>query len=297
MLYALTRLPVPHRAPARHGRTRPAESDCTSEAAGPPSDVAEETAAPRTSIATRHQRRARPAGLFNLRTDCRRPGPTVTIDTARQWRGKPRTAVAPLAWTVRRGVPWPRSAHFRQQRWPAERWALKLAYPGSGRLNLPCSWIRQGDRPRSRADYGCPSMSQSEQNSGDTMKRFTIAVLALAILAAVWVYHRDHAAFNVTPVTTTITVPGFHITFAPPPPGAAPALTAEQAWQKWARRGPPYTGPPVRLGLFSRPGAGPLALPAVLNQLAYGYWFYCASPSPPCTNWVFLNANTGAPIG
>ena len=88
---------------------------------------------------------------------------------------------------------------------------------------------------------------RSEQNGGDTMKRVTIAVLALAVLVAVWVYHRDHAGLQATPacelaagtscdVTRTITIPGTEgrdITLAPPPPGAAPAMTALQAWQKF----------------------------------------------------------------
>lgn len=162
---------------------------------------------------------------------------------------------------------------------------------------------------------------RSEQNGGDTMKRVTIAVLALAVLVAVWVYHRDHAGLQATPacelaagtscdVTRTITIPGTEgrdITLAPPPPGAAPAMTALQAWQKLSQSDGSISAT-VHLGLFSYPRAGP---PPVLNQpappfsqnrLAYGYyWSACVPPganlpAAECWNWYFIDANTGALI-
>ena len=153
------------------------------------------------------------------------------------------------------------------------------------------------------------------------MKRVTIAVLALAVLVAVWVYHRDHAGLQATPacelaagtscdVTRTITIPGTEgrdITLAPPPPGAAPAMTALQAWQKLSQSDGSISAT-VHLGLFSYPRAGP---PPVLNQpappfsqnrLAYGYyWSACVPPganlpAAECWNWYFIDANTGALI-
>jgi len=118
----------------------------------------------------------------------------------------------------------------------------------------------------------------------------------------------------VTPVSTTITVdPGINETFAPPPADAAPAMTAEQAWTKMDNRsiGP---GTTVQLGLLTVP-VGPDCgaecennnivqggmVYSALNQLAYGYsWSTCPAgstlPAIQCTDWIFLDANTGQMI-
>jgi hypothetical protein len=123
------------------------------------------------------------------------------------------------------------------------------------------------------------------------MKRSIIAVVALAVLVAVWVYHRAQAGPHATPVTTTITIPGTDDTWAPPPPGAAAAMTPEQAWLKQYSVG--LHGETVQLGLITSPFSQ--------NQLAYGYyWSDCGAginnPPNKCWNWDFLDANTGAVI-
>lgn len=113
-------------------------------------------------------------------------------------------------------------------------------------------------------------------------------------------------------------------TFAPAPPSAAPALTAEQAWRQYAElaRSSVTTIPSdvtARLGLFTLP-VGPAFLPGTsrlpkshgeaytaLNQLAYGYsWHSCPAyvggpgmrppPRTPCIEWLFLDAGTGQQI-
>ncbi len=113
-------------------------------------------------------------------------------------------------------------------------------------------------------------------------------------------------------------------TFAPAPRSAAPALTAQQAWLRYAHHvGSKVTTIPshttVRLGLYTQP-AGPAFLPGTsrlpkshgeayiaLNQLAYGYsWHSCPlyvggpgmlpPPPTPCIEWLFLDANTGQMI-
>ena len=111
-------------------------------------------------------------------------------------------------------------------------------------------------------------------------------------------------------------------TFAPAPSSATPALTAYQAWLRFARHvGSHRTSMPpgvtARLGLFTM-AAGPAALAGTsrqpkshgeayiaLNQLAYGYSSHSCPlylgrmpgmpppPPTPCIEWLFLNANTG----
>jgi hypothetical protein len=130
-----------------------------------------------------------------------------------------------------------------------------------------------------------------------------------------------HAATNaVTPATITIN-PSLGEIFAPAPPAAAPALTADQAWQHYATQlNSTITAIPsdvtVQLGLYTQP-AGPADSPGAaglptsngtayvaLNQLAYGYsWHSCPPsqgmaplPASPCTEWLFLDASTGQQI-
>jgi hypothetical protein len=123
-------------------------------------------------------------------------------------------------------------------------------------------------------------------------------------------------------VRTTITIDAdYGATFAPPPVNAAPALTAQQAWAQFIQQasGSSNTAIPstvtVQLGLFTLP-IGPdcgttcsgdpvqngIAYTA-LNQLAYGYSSpgdtcvrgNSANPLPDvkCTDWLFVDANTG----
>jgi hypothetical protein len=121
----------------------------------------------------------------------------------------------------------------------------------------------------------------------------------------------------------TITIdPQTGMTFAPAPSSAAPALTAQQAWKRYARsaHSPRTTIPSwvtARLGLLTIP-VGPADAPftdklrkshgeaySALNKLAYGY----SSPSacltlapvvlPPnarCIEWTFVSASTGSMI-
>jgi hypothetical protein len=131
----------------------------------------------------------------------------------------------------------------------------------------------------------------------------------------------NHAgATRATPVSATITVsPGLNETFAPPPADAAPAMTAEQAWANWeTNAGATNTSIPsnttVQLGLFTLP-VGPDCgfecengnivqggmVYSALNQLAYGYSSsICPAgsslPATQCTEWIFLDANTGEMI-
>jgi hypothetical protein len=126
-------------------------------------------------------------------------------------------------------------------------------------------------------------------------------------------------------VRTTITITinrDYGATFAPPPVNvSAPALTAQQAWAQFIQQasGSSNTAIPsdvtVQLGLFTLPigpdcGATCSGDPVqngiaytALNQLAYGYSSpgdtcvrgNSANPLPDvkCTDWVFVDANTG----
>jgi len=117
-----------------------------------------------------------------------------------------------------------------------------------------------------------------------------------------------------------------------PTPARHPALTASQAWARFAQLGnnrmPKAIPSRVRphLGLFTLP-VGPADAPGAstltekngkaytaLDELTWGYsWHECApvmppvpppgstaapapSPSDHCTEWLFLNANSGAQI-
>jgi hypothetical protein len=120
-------------------------------------------------------------------------------------------------------------------------------------------------------------------------------------------------------VSTTIVVDTANgATLGPPPANVSPALTAEQAWADCGNAcgttiPPGYT---AQLGLLTEP-AGPASAPGtaneqkvngvayvVLNELAYGYSatvscppstnpFVTNSPGASCTDWVFVDANTG----
>jgi DnaJ domain len=130
-------------------------------------------------------------------------------------------------------------------------------------------------------------------------------VFALAVLvAARAVTHRTHAGLHATPVTTTKTIRVMNATWAPPPQGAAPAMTAKQAWLTWSHGEP--IRPTVQLGLITQPigrshcGSKCDGIPEQ-NELAYGYyWTSCLPgaklPATKCWNWLFLDANTGAVI-
>ena len=142
-------------------------------------------------------------------------------------------------------------------------------------------------------------------------------VLAAAVLA-VWTGIGHAQAIGATPVSATITVNSLD-TFAPPPADAAPAMTAQQAWAQWENNaGNSNTSIPsdttVQLGLLSvlaGPDCGAECengniaqdgmVYSALNQLAYGYsWSTCSAgstlPASQCTEWIFLDANTGQMI-
>jgi DnaJ-like protein len=76
-------------------------------------------------------------------------------------------------------------------------------------------------------------------------------VLALGVLVAARVVIRRANSLHATPVTTTITIPLTDDTWAPPSPGAAPAMTAMQAWLTWSHGAPIH--PTVQLGLITQP--------------------------------------------
>jgi len=123
-------------------------------------------------------------------------------------------------------------------------------------------------------------------------------------------------------VQTTITLNDYGATFAPPPPNASPPLTVQQAWAQFIQSSTVGSGgtaipsgTTAQLGLFTLP-VGPAAdcggcsklivqngtAYSALNQLAYGYsdQSTCVSgndihplPPSPCTQWWFIDANTG----
>ena len=110
-------------------------------------------------------------------------------------------------------------------------------------------------------------------------------------------------------------------TFAPAPPSADPALSAGQAWRRYAEQVESAVAAiphrvTARLGLLTWP-VGPADAPGAsrliiaqgeayssLNQLVYGYtWLSCPPyvgglgmrppPPTPCIAWLFLDADTG----
>jgi hypothetical protein len=171
--------------------------------------------------------------------------------------------------------------------------ATYSAYPG----RQPPSFSYDWQRPPAVRAYRPRPLFQAVA--------LTCVVVALAVLVAARVVtHRSHAGLHATPVTTTKTIRVINATWAPPPPGAAAAMTAKQAWLTWSHGEP--IRPTVQLGLITQPigpsHCGPKCdgLP-VQNELAYGYhWTSCLPgaklPATKCWNWLFLDANTGAVI-
>jgi hypothetical protein len=124
-------------------------------------------------------------------------------------------------------------------------------------------------------------------------------------------------------VRTTITIsPLYGATFAPPPADASPPLTAQQAWAQFIQSSTSGSGGTAipstvtaQLGLFTLaigrdcgatcsgdPVQNGIAYRS-LNQLAYGYSSpggtcggtssFDPAPAIPCTDWLFIDANTG----
>jgi hypothetical protein len=166
------------------------------------------------------------------------------------------------------------------------------------------------------SDAAASGHQRAARPGGNTAKVVAIGVVAVAILVAAWVFTHRVSSVRSTPVTTTITIPIINATWAPPPAGAAPAMTAEQAWLKWSHQGKwahgGFVGMTVQLGLITQ-SMGPrsrcgfvcdglrvrngIAYRA-LNELAYGfYWANCPPgsnrPARQCWSWTFVNANTG----
>ena len=138
-----------------------------------------------------------------------------------------------------------------------------------------------------------------------------LAVLAAGVLA-VWMSVSHARAIEAIAVTRSIRINGTENVFAPPPPGAMPAMTAGQAWaassvgQPDKEIGPGIT---VHLGLLTSP-IGPycgvecngwivengIAYRA-LHQLAYAYsWQAFPHRHLNARNWIFVDANTGQMI-
>ena len=132
-------------------------------------------------------------------------------------------------------------------------------------------------------------------------------------------------AVTASAVQTTITInPDNGETFAPPPVKASPPLTEQQAWAQFIQHSTDGAGGTAipsdvtaQLGLFTLPVVpssecdndcsnliiqNGMAYTA-LNQLAYGYSWpggKCGGSNPvnpappvPCTEWLFVDANTG----
>jgi len=197
-----------------------------------------------------------------------------------------------------------------RERWPP--------HPSDG------PWYQSWDEAR-YSDYlaGRPRSYSSDWRHAPAVKPYRprpspVAVVLLcvvlaaagAVAARAFIHRGD--SLHATAVTTTRAILVINATWAPPPPGAAPAMTAMQAWLTWSHGMP--VRPTAQLGLFTQPfgpaGCGPGCdgLPVqngiayrALNQLAYGYiWRACVPPaSDPyvkCWSWLFLDANTGAVI-
>ena len=131
-------------------------------------------------------------------------------------------------------------------------------------------------------------------------------------------------AITASAVQTTVTLNDYGATFAPPPANASPPLTVQQAWAQFIQSSTVGSGgtaipsgTTVQLGLFTF-AVGPSSgcgttncnklivqngtAYSALNQLAYGYSYRstCVSgndmhplPPSPCTQWWFIDANTG----
>ena len=139
-----------------------------------------------------------------------------------------------------------------------------------------------------------------------------LAVLAVS-LVAVWTSIDRVNAIRALAVKTTITLdPSIHERFAPPPADAVPTMTAREALDAFERRHVPIPDSvTVQLGLFTLP-VGPDCgfecehgnivrgdmVYSSLNKLVWGF----SSPVCPagsdrpewqCTQWDFIDANTG----
>ena len=108
--------------------------------------------------------------------------------------------------------------------------------------------------------------------------------------------------------------PGVGETFSPAPASASPAMTAEQAWLAWTERNASdrTTIPPdvtVQLGLLTLPigHSGPDGAMEYQahDRMVWGYQApycgpalnpYAPPPDPPCTRWIFLDADTGEEV-
>jgi len=141
-----------------------------------------------------------------------------------------------------------------------------------------------------------------------------VAAGILATVGAILAVSGAQAGTQPTAVTSTTTIPGTDEIWAPPPPAAAPALTADQAWAKFASGaglGTAITADTtVQLGKLTEE-VGPYCGKGcdmwttvngisyrALNELAYGYyWSSCPNgtsmPTIACQNWLFVDANTG----
>ncbi len=126
-----------------------------------------------------------------------------------------------------------------------------------------------------------------------------------------------HVTGGEATLTKTIVIdPHVGETFTPATPGAAPALTAQQAWAAYTRVDTSYSNsaiPPnviAHLGFLTLPvgsvGPGGSEAYTAHNELVYGYsWHNCPAsrnpkvpklPPNPCIEWNFLNANTGQQV-
>ena len=143
------------------------------------------------------------------------------------------------------------------------------------------------------------------------------ALLLVAVLVSITQFRGAPARPAAASGTATVTIdPQIGETFSPAPAGARPALTAQQAWARYARLDPRDKNDAmpanvrVRLGLLTLPvgpaGPGGAELYTARNELVYGYsWHSCpmsmsplmqALPPNPCIQWNFLNADTGRQI-
>src|SRR5262249_37167478 len=131
---------------------------------------------------------------------------------------------------------------YRRDGWEPLRDQLS-PYSSDGAWNQP-------DRLRYQAQSGvwplgsdaASGNQRGARRGGNTIKMVAVGVAVLAVLAAAWVVTHRADSLRSTPVTTTKTIPIINAIWAPPSPGAAPAMTAEQAWKKWGN------GLPVPLG-------------------------------------------------
>jgi hypothetical protein len=141
-----------------------------------------------------------------------------------------------------------------------------------------------------------------------------VAAGILAAAGAILAVSAAQAGTSVTAVTSTITVQGTDAIWAPPPAAAAPALTADQAWAKFASGTGWDTAitsdMTVQRGSFTEEVGKYCGTECdmwttvngisyrALHELAYGYyWSSCPNgtslPATACQNWFFLDANTG----